>query len=129
MATKAEIAEQIKLLTGEWRDPDDYNKDEMEAMLAKAGATTDGLGSVEALAAPGGVTRRKVNRGSTRRINRALENMQAAIDAFVEEIDKQVYVTDEDGARIGSAPIVEEMRKLRHDVADEVAAFTAPPAA
>ena len=60
---------------------------------------------MQKLAEPGGVTRRKVNRGSTRRIVRAFENVEKAMAEFTREMDIQVFVTDKDGERTGKAPI------------------------
>ncbi|AGH16035.1 hypothetical protein DVVG_00049 [Dunaliella viridis virus SI2] len=81
---------------------------------------------LEALRTPGGVTRRKVNRGSTRRINRALENVTKALEEFEKEIDGQVWITDESGERVDAHPIVKGCEEARKHLAQEVAAFTTP---
>lgn len=83
---------------------------------------------IKALAAPGGVTRRKVNRGSTRRINRALEKVLVDLRAFRDEIDTQAFVTDRSGKRTGSVKIVEDIDRLRAELPAIVAEFTTPPA-
>lgn len=56
--------------------------------------------------------RRRVNRGSTRRINRALEAVQKSLNEFAKEMDLQAFLIDDDGNRIGSLPWVEAMRNL-----------------
>ena len=109
MATKAELIAQITAL----KVPEGHTamteeelgkltNAELEQMIANAaensvvpGEGEPGEGAedkVAALAAPGGVTRRKVNRGSTRRINRALETLKLALDSFADEIDRQGHV-------------------------------------
>lgn len=82
---------------------------------------------VKALTQPGGVTRRKFNRGSTRRINRALESVQKELLAFCTEIDMQAYLTDDEGNRVGSLPWIEAMRNLAtRDLPQMVAEITTP---
>jgi hypothetical protein len=65
-------------------------------------------------------TRRKFNRGSTRRISRAVASFQAACDEFAKELDLQIYMADADGNRTGPAPIVENIKEMRAAISVEV---------
>lgn len=128
MPTKAELQDQIESWTGS-RPPDDLAKIDLEKMLAELGGREAELASpqsLEDLRAPGGVTRRKVNRGSTRRINLALVKVRDALEAFAQEIDGQVWITDEHGERIAPHPLVENVRHFRARLSDEVRSFTTP---
>jgi len=75
------------------------------------------------------VKRAKVGRGSTRRIVRAFTDWEAATKAFIDEMDAQTFVADDDGSRCGSSPIVLGMRDAledtRHEVNDILANATA----
>lgn len=70
--------------------------------------------------ARGEVVRRKINRGSTRRITRALDKFGKDMDAFIAEIDLQAYVADDKGERIGEAPLVKVLRDVKAGVTHEV---------
>lgn len=131
--TKAELSAKIAEVTGEAApDPEKHTVEQLEAMLKDAQENagdddeSDGASAFEKLKTPGGLTRHKLNRGSTRRISRALEAMQKSIDEFVKEIDRQVYVTDEDGNRVDDCDLVKAMREIRSGLAAEVAKFTTP---
>ena len=121
------------------------NKDELIAAIEAAGgdkpaasatkADLEGIlaelvgpqaSKLEQLAAPGGVTRRKVNRGSTRRMNRALGAFEKACAAFADEIDIQCYVTDEDGHKVGSIDLVKDVRDMPSLASKAVAEITTP---
>lgn len=72
-------------------------------------------------AAPAVATvRRKINRGSTRRINRASDTFRGALRAFAEELDRQAWVEDDTGKRIGSIALVTYLRQVEQDVNDEL---------
>lgn len=131
MPTKAEIADRIGSITGDRPDPDKHNAQELQAMLEAAEIPDVPLdeGAVAALRKPGGVTRRKVNKGSTRRINRAATALQAALHTFATEIDTQVFITDDDGNRIAPHPLVEEVRAQAAALPNLIAEFTTPAAA
>ncbi len=129
MTTKADIADKIGEHTGDRPDPDKHTVDELRAMLAEASEPKKEAGESAALAAlrePGGVTRRKVNRGSTRRMNRALMAAQRALTEFAKEIDIQVYVTNDKGDRIDEVPLVAEIREFSASLSGKVAEFTTP---
>lgn len=68
----------------------------------------------------GALTRRKVNRGSTRRITRALQNFNKGVDEFIKELDLQVYMADEDGNRTGEAPMVKALREMKENLTNGV---------
>ena len=119
MPTKAELADVLEKRGVEV--PADATKDDLETLMVETKPD-----AIEDLRTPGGVMRRKVNRGSTRRINRALGNVEEALDAFAAEIDRQVWVTDENGERVAPHPLVEEVRAFRAALSGKVAEFTTP---
>ncbi len=102
----------------------DLDSNETIAVLeAKIAAHKAGPGAGETISgAPEGgtLTRRKINRGSTRRITRALEKFGKDMDAFIGEIDLQAYVVDENGERMGEAPLVKALRNMKAGVTHEV---------
>jgi hypothetical protein len=71
--------------------------------------------------------RRKVNRGSTRRINNASETFQKALAAFAAELDRQAWVEDNNGARIGSVALVTYLKQVGEDVNAELLKLTSDP--
>ena len=94
-----------------------------EAKQAEAAAAAAAAEAVERDG--GGVgesqpTRRKFNRGSTRRISRAVAAFQAACDEFAKELDLQIYMADADGNRTGPAPMVENIKEMRDAISVEV---------
>ncbi len=144
--TKAEVLDLIEKAGGEVSEPDSMTVPQLEELLkmleadkAAAAANDTAVGGndtpagddgeddkLTALGKPGGVTRRKLNRGSTRRINRALEAIQKACRDFADEIDTQVFVTDEDGKRVDEIDLVKGFRAMPDDLAKAVAEFTTP---
>lgn len=73
----------------------------------------------------GELTRRKVNRGSRRRIERALTDLNKALDAAVAEFDMQAFMADDEGNRIGDWPAVTELRAAKERVNERVNALFA----
>lgn len=69
-------------------------------------------------------TRRKINRGSTRRINRAVENIENALDEFARELDGQVYLADAEGNREAEHPLVTDVKNMKDFIRDAVQQFT-----
>jgi hypothetical protein len=74
------------------------------------------------------VARRKVNRGSTRRINRALEAAMSALADFEKEIDMQAFLVDDKGERAAEHPLVNEVREMSQHLRIEVFKLTNPEA-
>lgn len=70
--------------------------------------------------------RRKVNRGSTRRINRAFENFEAAAAAFQEEIERQAWLADDKGERVADHPIVAGLKNYRAGLRADVGRLVNP---
>jgi len=68
----------------------------------------------------GAVTRSKVNRGSRRRIERAITALNKELDAAIKELDRQAFVADDDGNRTGEWPAVSMLREARAAVNDQV---------
>lgn len=66
------------------------------------------------------IARRKVNRGSTRRVIRALDAFQAAAEAFEKELDLQFYEVNDKGERVGPAPVTVDVRAIRLALGDRV---------
>lgn len=57
--------------------------------------------------------RHKINRGSMRRLQRALAEFQTSIDATVKEMDRQAYLVDDSGARVGEWSLVTYLKDVR----------------
>ena len=68
----------------------------------------------------GQVTRAKVNRGSRRRIERAITSLNKELDAAIKELDLQAFVADEDGNRTGEWPAVIRLREAKAALNDDV---------
>ena len=98
-------------------DPGSYNVTQVEGG-AEIGLS--GSGQLE-----GELTRRKVNRGSRRRIERALTDLNKALDAAVAEFDMQAFMADDEGNRIGDWPAVTELRQAKERVNERVNALFA----
>lgn len=71
-------------------------------------------------ASAGAPVRRKVNRGSTRRIVRGLEAFDKAIAEFIKEIDLQHYIADTHGKRMGPSPVVEKLTAMREEIRNDI---------
>ena len=93
---------------------------DLEAKIAAHKAGAGGGETISGAPEGGTLTRRKINRGSTRRITRALDKFGKDMDAFIAEIDLQAYVADENGERIGEAPLVKALRDMKAGVTQEV---------
>lgn len=118
----------------------DPKTDEVVAVDATAGdeggdPKTDEVAAVGA--AVGVVQRRKVGRGSTRRINRALDAMTTALDAFKAEIDMQIYIVEEkpedapanwEPKRVAAHPLVQDLEQLKTELVKRVNDIIAPAA-
>lgn len=66
------------------------------------------------------VKRSKVNRGSRRRIERAITSLNKEIDAAIKELDMQAFVADDDGKRTGEWPAVTRLREAKAEVNEQV---------
>lgn len=137
MPTKDEIATKISLLTGETIDPGRHSKEDLEKKLEEAEFQSrlpkdpprdpQPIAQAE-LPAPDleegmKLARRKVNRGSARRISRALKNLTEALEHFRSEIDGQAWIADEDGNRVADHPILEETKAFQSRITAQVNAL------
>lgn len=68
------------------------------------------------------VGQRKVGRGSTRRIVKALNAYEAAVEALTKELDLQIYLTNEKNERVGPWPIIAELKVIPEGIRREVMA-------
>lgn len=111
MAKKDDLIEEAKGL-GIELDSNETVAD-LEAKIAEAKA---------ALPAPveGELTRSKVNRGSRRRIERAITRLNEEMDAAIKEFDLQAFVADEDGNRTAEWSAVTRLREAKAEVNDQV---------
>lgn len=66
------------------------------------------------------VQRRKVGRGSTRRIIRAKAALDAALVLFRKEMDREVYQVDANGERTGAWPVLTEVDAFRASIVAQV---------
>jgi hypothetical protein len=73
------------------------------------------------------VARLRLNRGSTRRIVRAMEAYKAASEAFIKEIDLQFFEADENGERVAPWAFVLEFQEVHSKAVGIVAGQLAPP--
>jgi len=64
--------------------------------------------------------RRRLNRGSTRRITNALSKFDKAAEEFTKEMDLQFFEADADGNRTGEWDFVKALREMRTGVMAEV---------
>jgi hypothetical protein len=103
-------------------------KEVLEQMTVKElTALIEGEGDVPETAVA--TVRRKVNRGSIRRINKASDTFRGALKAFAEELDRQAWVEDDQGSRVGSVALVQYLRQCEADVNDELNKLLGSPAA
>lgn len=116
--TKAQLIAELRAAGNETADA------ELEAMK---------VAELEALLEPDGpaqtTVRRRINRGSTRRINKASETFLGALRAFAQELDRQAWVEDDKGARVGSCALVTYLKQVEEDVVGELAKLTSDPKA
>jgi hypothetical protein len=66
------------------------------------------------------VERRRVNRGSTRRIVAAANRIDSDFKSFIDEMDLQFFEADAKGERLGTCEFVVGLRHMRSDIAQEV---------
>lgn len=64
----------------------------------------------------GGLKRSKVNRGSRRRIERAMARFNAEMEATIKELDMQAFVADENGERVEEWDAVKMLREAKSEV-------------
>lgn len=102
---------------------------ELEAKIAERNAQNN-LPKVkgEVAKTEGELVCRRVNRGSRRRIERALLAFQKACDEFAKEIDLQLFLADDKGERIGQWPLVEAVGEFKNGMTQEVTQAMSPPA-
>lgn len=74
------------------------------------------------------IGQRKVGRGSTRRIVKALNAFEEASKALMKELDLQIYVMDEDCKRVGPWPMLEQIEQIPGGIRKEVMAVLNGPA-
>jgi hypothetical protein len=59
------------------------------------------------------VQRRKTGRGSSRRILRARDALDAALSEFSKEIGREAFLVDDKGDRAGDHPLIEAAQEFR----------------
>ena len=64
--------------------------------------------------------RRRINRGSTRRITNALSKFDKAAEEFTKEMDLQFFEADDKGERTGEWDFVKDLREMRTQITAEV---------
>lgn len=109
MAKKDDLIEEAKGLGIELDSNETVADLEAKVAAAKAPAPVDGE-----------VKRSKVNRGSRRRIERAITKLNTEIDAAIKEFDLQAFVADEDGNRTGEWAAVTRLREAKAEVNEQV---------
>lgn len=82
----------------------------------------DGSSDESAAVSGGEVKRRRLNRGSRRRLERTLSRLNIEIDQAIKELDLQAFVADDDGNRVAEWPLVSEMREFRAHVNERITA-------
>lgn len=102
---------------------------EREAEMAKAKAASEAADKAaeeeQAKAAAAAaelavLQRRKVGRGSTRRITRAKDTLDQALIAFRKEMGLEVYQVDDEGARNGDWPALKEIDRFRVWITEQI---------
>jgi hypothetical protein len=76
--------------------------------------------------APVQLKRAKIHRGASRRITRAGEAIDKALDEFGAEMDRQVFAMGDDGERIGPWPFLRDVAAFRAAVKAAVAGVMDP---
>lgn len=66
------------------------------------------------------VKRRKLGRGSARRITRAIDALDAAMTTFIKDMDFDVFLVDDEGVRVGRWPVLDDLEKVKTHVRAEV---------
>jgi hypothetical protein len=84
-----------------------------KAEAAAAEAEAEAARQAAAAAEETVLQRRKIGRGSTRRIVRAKDTLDAALEAFRKEMDTEVYQVDAEGKRIGPWPALEQLAEFK----------------
>ncbi len=72
------------------------------------------------------VQMRKVNRGSRRRIQRVLDQVEDALKTFSEEMDRQAFIGDEDGNRVADWPGLNMVKDFKAELRDQVNELLSP---
>ena len=108
---KAELTEALKVQGVE--APHGATKSKLEEMFA----ANTGPAAGNAVA---GLTRRRINRGSTRRIMKAVTAFDKGMEAFIKEIDLQFYEADDKGERVREWDMVKSLRLMRQGVIEEI---------
>jgi hypothetical protein len=94
-------------------------KAEIEAIIEAANSPTS-----ETAEPPETVARSRINRGSTRRIARALEGFEKAMDEFTKEIDFLVFSAEinanGEAKRVGTWSMVERLRAMKAEVREQI---------
>jgi hypothetical protein len=98
--TKADIQRKIDALSEPQPDPEAQPEAEPEAPAPLPEVMP------EPEPAHPATMRAKVNRGSNRRIQRAKDDLDGAFERTIAELDRQLFTADENGNRIGRAPVV-----------------------
>jgi hypothetical protein len=92
----------------------------MDYMATAATATTPEPSTDEGPMPGPVVERRRVNRGSTRRIVAAANQIDKDLERFIAEMDLQFFEADAKGNRLGTCEFVVGLRHMRSDIAQEV---------
>lgn len=95
---------------------------DLEAKIAQAEAKMD---DPEDIFAGAQVKRHKVNRGSRRRIERALAEFEMSSAKTIAEMNRQAFLADEDGNKVGEWPAVADLRAAHDAFRAEVNALLA----
>jgi hypothetical protein len=94
--------------------PTQVVKSEAVAAQAAAVATIDNDGPVPTL------KRTKINRGSRRRIERAINRLNLEMDVAIKEFDLQAHLVDDEGRRVGDWRVVEGLKLFKLELNEEI---------
>lgn len=72
---------------------------------------------------PANIQQRKVSRGSRRRITKALDIFEKAVDVLAKELDLQIFAANEDGSRKEAWPIIAGIKQVPTGIRSEVMAI------
>ena len=119
---RAELFAELEAL-GADKPPANIGDDKLRERVTEARVSAEVIEGGDAVPDMGDTRRERYNRGSSRRLMRALEGWQKSTTEFIEELDRQLYAVNAEGERIGPAPLVQSLKVGRDDIGAQITAL------